>query len=152
MEIQNILSNLYLDPRVDRLVNQHNNPDDLKQDVFIVLMDKDPELITGLHKRNELFFYTTTIVKNIVRINQRVKKFVEIKDIPQENDIDLPDYLPHLDRLPNLDNDFPYFKEILKAVVSHGGQRAAARATGIPRPSIGRDIKFIREFLKKAVC
>lgn len=42
------------------------NLDDLAQDLYISLLEKDDELIKGLYDRQELAFYITAMITNMV--------------------------------------------------------------------------------------
>lgn len=42
------------------------NLNDLSQDLYFSLLDKDDELITGLYDRQELAFYVTAMITNMV--------------------------------------------------------------------------------------
>lgn len=41
--------------------------DDLKSEVILVLLEKDDDLIHGLHQRNELKYYTVRIILNMIQ-------------------------------------------------------------------------------------
>lgn len=42
------------------------NLDDLSQDLYLSLLEKDDELIKGLYDRQELAFYVTAMITNMV--------------------------------------------------------------------------------------
>lgn len=149
------------------MINKHNDPDDLKQDVFIVLLNKPPALIAGLNDRGELLYYTIKIVKNLAKesFRDRAKRRV-IPEFPTaehcvlieqkeqqviENKL-LEKYITAFESLPSSENGMPYFKELIKIIIRHGSMNKAAEATGIPLTSIHRDVLFIREFIKSKVC
>lgn len=146
-EIQSILSNLFLDKRVDKTIARFSLPheaDDLKQDTFIALLTKPPALIADLHQRGMLFFYTVSMIKNISLKNKKAPALCALADVP-DNHCELPEY--RLDELP-LVNGFPYFQEAVKLVAKHGNVLKAAKAVGIPVSSLRRDIIFVRSYLK----
>ena len=151
MEIKEILSNLFRDQRLNDCIAKMSNPNesqDLKQDVFIVLLTKDPEVIISLHENKTLIFYTIAIIKNLSRTNKRKPVMVGLSDIPEELEYEEENNYSHLlDELPKSKNGFPYFKEVFKIVARCGSDRVASRLTGIPRTSIQRDINFIKNYL-----
>lgn len=150
-EIQSILSNLFLDERVNKTIARFSLPheaDDLKQDVFISLLTKPSVLIIDLHNRGVLFFYTVSMIKNISLKNKKSPVLCQLADVPDEYN-ETPEY--KLDELP-LVNGFPYFQEAVKLVAKHGNVLKAAKAVGIPVSSLRRDIIFVRKYLKAKSC
>jgi hypothetical protein len=154
-EIQNILSNLFRDQRVNNCILKFVQPceaDDLKQDVFETLLNKDHGLILDLHNQGNLFFYTIIVIKNLSRSNNRSRVLLlPVDDIPE----DIPDYdnntEKYLMRFNNLDKQTGtfYYKEIIKAVAKYGSMRKAAKTIGIPVPSFRRDVLIARELITK---
>lgn len=158
---------MFRNKNLDQLINKHNDAEDLKQDVFIVLLNKPPALIVGLNERGELLYYAIKIVKNLAKesVRDRAKRRV-IPEFPTaehcvlieqkeqqviENKL-LEKYISAFESLPSSENGMPYFKELIKIIIRHGSMNKAAEATGIPLTSIHRDVLFIREFIKSKVC
>ena len=114
-------------------------------------MEKDTSLITDLHKRGVLFFYTLSVIKFTRNANNKKKKtFVDVEEIEDESDNPI-EYNNAINELPTI-NGYPYFFELVKAVASYGSMNKAAKEIGIPVSSVRRDILFVRKFLKDKVC
>lgn len=152
MEIKEILTNLFRDQRLNDCITKISSTDqaeDLKQDVFIVLLTKDPEVINSLHKENGLLFYAIRIAKNLSRTENRKRKTIPLCEVAEEIEHDeVKEYTHLLDELPKTNNGFPYFKEVFNIVAKHGSLRAASRVTGIPFSSIQVDWNFVKTYLK----
>lgn len=154
MEVNQIIANLFQDKRVDQTVSKFSKPcnaDDLKQDVFMALLGKDPTLILDLDKRGMLFFYTTSVIKNISLKNKKKPAMCELGEVADNQCAD-PDYMAAFDNLPHTEEGVPYHKEIVKAVVKYGSVYRTAKILGIPVSSFRRDVLFVRSFLKARVC
>lgn len=154
MEAQIIISQLFKNPKVDQAIRnlcQGSDFDDLKQDVFLALLEKDTPLITDLHKRGVLFFYTLSVIKFTRNANNKKKKiFVDVEEIEDESDNPI-EYNNAINELPTI-NGYPYFLELVKAVANYGSINKAAKEIGIPVSSVRRDILFVRKFIKKQIC
>lgn len=148
MEIQKILSTLFREKKLDKLINRHNNPDDLKQDVFVALLSKPQELIADLNERGMLFYYTASLIKYISIKNKKRLPLCELQDVAEHHyeEIEYP-----IDHLPTI-NDFPYFLELAKTVAKYGSVYRAAKEIGIPVSSVRRDMLFIKSYLKNKSC
>lgn len=66
------------------------NLDDLAQDLYISLLEKDDELIKGLYDRQELAFYITAMITNMVLsksspyyLNYKNGRFTDISTITE---------------------------------------------------------------------
>ncbi len=148
--------------------------EDLKQDVFIALLDKPTTLIQQLHEDGVLFIYSIKVASNIYKKNRSKKKiFVEcVTDYVDSENIgglsyndvylvgrgvviaDTPFEQSGYDQLiqefQELDKEFqyPYFTELIKAIVKHGSQRKVSEVTGIPIRSINGSVHKVRQYLK----
>lgn len=66
------LTSLYLSKDFNDCINKMDPEhlrEDLKAEVMLILMEKEPELIVGLEQRGELKFFTVRIILNQVRSN-----------------------------------------------------------------------------------
>lgn len=154
MEAQVIIAQLFNSPKLNQAISnlcQGSDVDDLKQDVFLALLEKDSSIISDLHKRGVLFFYTLSVIKFTRNANNKKKKtFVDVEEIEDEADNPI-EYNNAINELPTI-NGYPYFLELVKAVANYGSINKAAKEIGIPVSSVRRDILFVRKFLKDKVC
>ena len=68
MTNQEILNLLASKKEVEKIIKNlgcfNNSAKDLAQDIYISLMEKDPDLIQALYDKGELNYYITRMVKN----------------------------------------------------------------------------------------
>ena len=92
-----ILTMLYINKDLDEIVNKitSNNPlkDDLKQDLFVILSEKDDEFIKNAYDNKFLIYYCVRILKNQYHSNtspfhktHRKTKSVEVKNLEVKDD------------------------------------------------------------------
>lgn len=93
------------------------------------------------------------IARNISVNKKKEKKSCVLQDAPDKEVIEWnPDnVLTEFNNLNKTTNEF-YFKELVKAVVKHGSQRAAARAIGLPKTVIHKDMALIKKHFKNKLC
>lgn len=91
MNSRKIIDELAKNKVVEKLVKRYtefmNNPylEDLVQDIYISLMEKDANFISGLYKKNELDYFIMKMIKNNLYSNtspfyKKYQKFREITD------------------------------------------------------------------------
>lgn len=154
MEVNEIISNLFRDQRVNKCIERFVQPfeaDDLKQDVFETLLKKDSGLIIDLHDRGNLFFYTVIVIKNLSLKSKSKKRstipLTEVVDDIPEPDTRTDKYINHFNNLDKVMGTF-YYRELVNTVVKCGSVYRAAKTVGIPVSSVRRDVIFVREYLK----
>ena len=66
--IDELSKNATVEKIVNKLVSSSKNrfdfPDDLIQDIYVLLLEKDEDLIVNLYNRGELGFYLLKVVRN----------------------------------------------------------------------------------------
>ncbi len=66
--IDELSKNATVEKIVNKLVssskNRFDSPDDLIQDIYVLLLEKDEDLIVNLYNRGELGFYLLKVVRN----------------------------------------------------------------------------------------
>ena len=66
--IDELCKNATVEKIVNKLVSSSKNrfdfPDDLIQDIYVLLLEKDEDLIVNLYNRGELGFYLLKVVRN----------------------------------------------------------------------------------------
>lgn len=137
--------------------------DDFKQELFVILLEKDHALIRRLHDNNELIFYTVRIIINLRSQKKNVyhKKYKQHVEELDHDPAELPEEegdrihqealeLRMVEEVSRLDEKFGtfFYRELVEAVNRHGSMREASAKTGIPLSTISRAIKKVREHLK----
>lgn len=164
--VNEILTELYLSDDLNSCINKFINRDyrdDFKNDLFLYLKESCSERLIEMDARKETRFFLARIIINASKNKSGWRK-------PYEPTPELPANLPDvadtfdinerllfeekeekmIGEIENLDDVFnsPFYKGVLKALEKHESMRAVSRETGIPRQTISRAIKKIREHLK----
>ena len=153
MEASQIITNLYQQPEISRLIKRITpNAEDVKQDMIIVLLSKPSELIIELHNKQTLLYYAYAVASNIVKANHRRSmkmKVVELCDTPEVIDCEPQDDTDAiLTRFNEIEKDgFPYYTKLIEAVALYGSQRKAAKVTGIPLNKVNEGVQQVRKYL-----
>lgn len=166
--IADLYSSRDLDTCITKLVRRDHR-DDFKQELILILCEKHEDVIMQLHNSSGLTFYVVRIILNL--LNQKRNIYhrtyndpVVIYDSEKVNNLDdhidlvsLEERLKWEDREAvlvsevtnglNINKETFYYRKIVEAVDEHGGVRAAAEATGIPRTTISRAMAKVREYL-----
>lgn len=155
MEIQNTLSNLFRDQRLNDCISRiaKDDAEDLKQDVFIILLTKPPSTLLRIINDGALFIYSVKIASNVYKKRYRNKIYscgvVDIADTVVDDTTDTM-----IAEFQSIDKElnYPYFTELVKAIVKYGSQRKVSQATGIPVRSINQSVHLIRKHLRGKIC
>ena len=89
MNSREIIDKLAKNSVVEKLVRKYtdfvNNPyiEDLIQDIYVSLMEKDASFISGLYKKDELEFFIMKMIKNNLYSNTSpfYKKYQQFREI-----------------------------------------------------------------------
>lgn len=142
--------------------------DDLKAEVMLILLETDDEKLKGLHKKNELKFYTVRIILNLIqsKTSPFYKKYRMSTSVfsepcspcvvetiePEGFDDRLKRELRNERAIQIIDTLYWYDKTIVNLYLELGSYRAIEKDTGIPWEScystIRKVIKQIRNELK----
>ncbi len=134
---------------------------DLKQHIFIILLDKTEADIISMHTKGMLQFYVIRTILNSVRGNGRSdfnRLFnscgVELKD---STSIFYEEYNHDEERLMNeceaaAQELYWYNKHLLDEYIKLGSYRAVSKAIGIPTMAVFEAVKTAKEQIKKKVC
>lgn len=85
--INELAKNCVVEKLVKRYTDFANNPyiEDLVQDIYVSLMEKDASFISGLYKKKELDYFIMKMIKNNLYSNtspfyKKYKQFMEITE------------------------------------------------------------------------
>ena len=171
MNVSEIIEELYHNKALQDCINKFI-PDgfreDFKQELFLILLEKDSSLIKEIHESGRLMFYVVRIIINLARQKHNVYHVVYVtpRSMSEEN-IDLPDEVSDLESRALregledqvfednqwIEDEFGtfFYRKLLEEIKKHGGMRAVSRATGIPVATVSRSVKKIRESLNKKI-
>lgn len=126
--------------------------------------------IVEIHERGELMYFTVRIVLNLATQARNIyhkqtltpaKQTLGLSDNVEDlSDTELSDRqefeqreLKMIEELDKIDEHFNtfYHRAIVGLVVEHGSMSETARQTGIPKCTISRTIKKVREHLNRKV-
>ena len=169
-----IIERLYNSPDLDDCIKKTVRPDhqkDFKHELILLLYEKPQELILNLYNTSGLTYYVVRIILNLVNQKRNVyhrtyndstvtydtdkvtmvNRQVEPEDFSEREKRELKELALLNEIENNLDDKekFPYYRELIEAINTHGGIRAASRITGIPKSSIHDTVKKIRQRLNK---
>lgn len=155
-----LLTAIYSSDEVSEvLTNIHpNKRDDVRQEVFECLLNKEEAEIIGLHERGKLRPYIVKTLYNTANLERSSHNYQNRRrtEIPTETFVDTADVLEEMDyeELLNtcavrVDQLYHYHQHLLKLYVEKGSMRAVAFATGIPLNSVCRAINAAREEVKR---
>lgn len=159
MSKSKIIDELYRDKRVvECIANICNQQDceDVRQELFLILLSKNDDLIESLHEQKKLFFYSIRVIMNLESmIRKGKKKAFGLLDADyhdrQEEDFSGAIIEEYNKMQMNQSNGFPYHKALIELIVEHGSQRKVASITGIPLKSICNHVKAVREYLQEKI-
>ena len=153
-----IIEKLYRDQRIDQCVNLlcPASPDDAKQDLFIILLQKEDSLIERLESEGTIFYYSVVVIKNISRMQARERKKQPVSlafDVEERaaQSWDTDKFMTEFDRMEEELGTF-YHRELIKLIAQYGSQTEVAKRTGIPVRSISRSVSVVRNYIKGKVC
>lgn len=165
--VNEILTELYLSDDLNACINKFINRsyrDDFKQDLFLYLQENCSERILELHGRGELKFYlASVIVKRTKDPNRWFRNYGSFEDLPENHaqsadTFDINERLlfeekeeKMLQEIEHLDDHFKthFFRNVVKALAKHESMRELSRETGIPRNTISRAVKKVRDHLNE---
>lgn len=175
-----ILQDIYRSAEITEVVNRiqpEHIRDDLKQHVFLLLLEKTDEFIIGLYSIGKLKNYIVKVICQLVnfkedkfhRANRRSREIlidfqnIQIIDNTGEGDtfgrLISPDATmerKEKERMEDicvaeLEKIYPYNQELLRKYIEFGNYRKVAEWSGIPVMSVYDAIKTARKQLKKNV-
>ncbi len=124
------------------------DPEELKHEIFSALLERPHDQIIAIHQNGNLLGYLNMIARNMSVDQSKSKRPENLEDVAEETPVE--------DNTDTILGEFEkmdmYFTELVKAVVKHGSIRAAARAIGIPKDAVRRDMIIVRDHFKKSVC
>lgn len=172
MTATKVLTDLYRSADLDQCITKlvpRDHREDFKQELLLILCEKKDDLILNLYNTSGLTYYVVRVVLNLVnqkrnvyhriyrdqkvtydtdKINATVQA-AEALDIHERalcEDREAKSVKEILNGL-NINRETFYYRKLVEAVDEHGGVRAAAAATGIPRTTISRAMAKVREYL-----
>lgn len=100
-----VIDELSRDSTVEKIVfkllpaskNRFDSPDDLVQDIYLLLLEKDDKLITDLYSKGELGFYLLKIAKNQLLSANSPYHYMYVKFRLQSDDISEAAHIPQED-------------------------------------------------------
>lgn len=100
-----IIDELSKDSTVEKIVykllpaskNRFDYPDDLVQDIYLLMLEKDDNLIIDLYNKGELGFYLLKIAKNQLLSSNSPYYYLYIKFRVQSDDISKATHIPQED-------------------------------------------------------
>lgn len=101
-----IIDELSKDSTVEKIIykllpsskNRFDCPDDLVQDIYVLLLEKDDNLIIGLYNKGELGYYLLKIAKNQLLSDHSPYFYKYIKFGVQSDDLDKAAHIVEEDR------------------------------------------------------
>lgn len=78
--------------------NRFDSPDDLVQDIYLLLLGKDDKLITDLYEKGELGFYLIRIARNQLLSANSPYFYTYIRFYSLSDDLDKAAHIPQEDR------------------------------------------------------
>lgn len=159
MERNKIIEELWLSKEVNQAFSKmqpEDLRDDLKSEVFMVLLEMPEDKLIGMYKRNELRFFLVRVMLNMIKSDRSgfyklYRNFVEL-DVKEkvDNQIDYDIF----DRLEDsLADMYWYQSEIIKLYTFNFNKNAKelSKDTGIPYMSIIRTLKQTKNELRKKI-
>jgi len=166
--IEQIYKSKDLDNCINKLVRKDHR-EDFKQEIILILLEKPEETILQLHHAAGLTYYVVRIVLNLInqkrniyhrtyndttvtydtdKVSETLKEPepVDFEERIKEEEREILMVKEITDGL-NINYETFYYRKIVEAVDKHGGVRAAAAATGIPRTTISRAMGKVKEYL-----
>ena len=172
MTVNAIIEKLYKSNDLDNCIRKMVRPDhqaDFKHELILLLYDKPQSLILSLYNTSGLTYYVVRIILNLVNQKRNVyhRTYNDysvlydteiVSQVKREHEpVDIEKRLKEEEKEQRLINHikngldekdkFPYYRELVEAVERYGGIRKASKATGVPRNTISRAIKRVREKL-----
>lgn len=148
-----------------RITQGNQLAQDLAQEAVLILLQKPPSQINGMHQRKELRWYTTRLIMILWRgewsdFTAKYRHFEPILE-PQPNQAENPDqeYNQTIDRLIEImetemdswakQDAYPYDKNLLIEVVEAGSMTQVSKETKIPYRSVVWTIEKAKNKIRK---
>ena len=101
-----IIDELSKDSTVEKIIykllpaskNRFDCPDDLVQDIYVLLLEKDDNLIIGLYNKGELGYYLLKIAKNQLLSDHSPYFYTYIKFATKSDDLEKAAHIVEEDR------------------------------------------------------
>lgn len=159
MDRNKIIEDLWLSKEVNQAfakMQPEDLRDDLKSEVFMVLLELSDEKLFGMSERNELRFFLVRVMLNMIKSDRssfykNYRNHVEL-DVKEKFDNDEEYNL--FDRLEDSMVDMHWYqKEIIKLYALNFNKNAKelSKDTGIPYMSIIRTLKQTKNELRKKI-
>ena len=125
---------------------------DIKQHVFLELLNKDKDIITDLHNRGKLKAYIASMIWNIsqLRESNSFAKQIGMREVSTDKFVDVPYETSELFYLP-IDKIYWYKARILELYAELGTYALVAEYTGIPTSSIFRTVREAKKEIKSKI-
>lgn len=156
--VRNVLLEIYESKEITEVLKKVKNPDDIRQHVFLTLLEKKEEDIEDLITRGKLKAYIVKMIYNTqshhrtkyqkeMGFNVHTVEFTQEHETPGEaEDFEFENKI--VKAVEGLD----LFKnKMIKAYAKYGTMRAVSEATLIPLPTVHRVIKQAREKIKQII-
>ena len=153
MESTQIIANIYQSSEITEVlskVNPEHIRDDLRQHIFLELLEKPGDFIIDLNTRGKLKSFIVKMIYNTSRFTksrfakERGRELM-VEELPDLIDEVQEDITVPIDRLNWYD------AEILKLYAHHGTYSKVSEATKIPRISIFNTVRKARKEIKKLI-
>lgn len=168
MTANQIITDIYKSKEIDEVIGKiqpEHIRDDLKQHVFVLLLEKDESFIQELHGNGKIRNYVVKVICQLVNFKQdkfhrQQRRCTEIPTDFTETETGTSltftrfkedDHSTEVLCAKELDKVYWYNQQLLKLYIEHGSCRKVALAVGIPRQSVCKAIADAREQIKKAV-
>lgn len=159
-----LLTEIYISPELSQAmlnVKPDYMRDDVKQEAFEVLFQKNSAFIEDLHERGKLKAYVVKTIYNTANfsnsnINRQYRRRTEAPTESAklhdraDDEQEAYDYEALVEACPvKLEAVYWYNRDLLKLYVELGTYRAVAERTGIPRVSVYEAVKKAKEEMQK---
>lgn len=160
--VNKILTELYNSAELNNCINRYIKRDyreDFKHDLLLMLHDRYKDKIVHLYERHELNFYVARIIINASKSDRwfggKVEELPDNLEVPDTFDINErllfeEKEMALVSEVENLDEVFnsPFHRLLVKALANKESMSQLSRETGIPKATISRSVKVVREHLK----
>lgn len=173
-----LIADLYQNQELNDCIHKFipaTHREDFKQELFLILLEKPHEEIIRISETGKLVYYVVRIILNLYRQERNVfhTKYLDKRieyDTEKTNSfqpeveyftIDKRQELEELEErfLQELDGidgkmggiDYPYYQSLVELIVKYGSMAEVSRQTGIPKCTISRSVKRVRNYLNDNV-
>lgn len=168
----NIVSQLYKNQELNDCIGKvipTAYRDDFKQELFLILLEKNPTEIVRISESGKLLYYVVRIILNLSRQERNIfhtkymdKRIdydtekvlystrnpaeVDTMEERQQRENQEDNFLTELscidEKLGN--KNYPYYQSIVELIAKYGSMREVSRQTGIPKTTVARAAQRVR--------